>query len=262
MAANPSFKSNLDKFLVKNQSVNSVDFRENTNKNNQCKVINCKVCNIESFINKNWLDLLKDEIKKEYFLNIKNILHTDLIFYPALDKIFNFTHFSSFENIKVVIIGQDPYHNPGQAMGLSFSVPKNIKAPPSLVNIYKELTIDIPTFVTPSHGDLTSWAKQGVLLLNDTLTVLKNKPASHSEIGWKLFTKKILELINIKLDNVVFMLWGNHARQKRKLIDDSKHLILEAGHPSPFSVKTFQGCKHFSKANEYLKKHSKTEINW
>ncbi|ELA42700.1 uracil-DNA glycosylase [Vittaforma corneae ATCC 50505] len=222
----------------------------------------CTVCKLETFVEKDWKFLLEEEFRKDYFLKIKKALHSTSIFYPPIEKIFNFTHFSSFKDIKVVIMGQDPYHNPGQAMGLSFSVPRGIKIPPSLINIYQELSKDIPGFVAPGHGDLTEWAAQGVLLLNDTLTVEKNKPASHSEIGWKRFTKRILELINTRLQHVVFMLWGNHARQNARLIDGARHLILEAGHPSPFSVKMFEGCKHFSKANKYLSSHLRGAIDW
>ena len=227
-----------------------------------CPLSDCKLCDIEAFINSEWRELLKDQFNKEYFKNIKAFLHNVNEFYPPIDSIFNFTNFTAFENIKVVIIGQDPYHNKGQAMGLSFSVPKNCKLPPSLNNIYKEVQENIPNFKIPNHGDLTNWAKQGVLLLNDTLTVTKNMPSYHSKIGWKIFTTAILKLINDKLDNIVFVLWGNHAREKKSLIDAKKHLILESGHPSPFSVKLFEGCQHFSKINEYLKQNSKEQINW
>lgn len=230
--------------------------------NSECSTVNCGICNLHSFIHPKWAHFLHNEIDQEYFKNIKKVLHSAPVFYPPVDKIFNFTNFTEFENIKVVIIGQDPYHNPGQAMGLSFSVSRLTKLPPSLVNIYKELESDIPGFIAPKHGDLSGWAKQGVLLLNDTLTVTKNQPASHSSIGWKSFTKKIIESINKDLENVVFLLWGNHAKEKSKMIDKSKHLVLESGHPSPFSVKTFRGCKHFSKTNEYLCSNSKTPIDW
>lgn len=227
-----------------------------------CSNQKCEICGLESFIDPGWRALLADELEKGYFQNIKEVLHSAPVFYPQTEKIFNFTHFSSFNNIKVVIIGQDPYHNPGQAMGLSFSVPKSVRVPPSLVNIYQELAKDIPGFIPPKHGDLTCWAKQGVLLLNDTLTVLKNQPASHSSIGWKLFTRKIIELINTRLNHVVFMLWGNNARQNAGLVDRTRHLVLEAGHPSPFSVKLFHSCRHFSQANKYLEEHSRGAIDW
>lgn len=228
----------------------------------ECDRNTCKICNIDSFIDTEWHAVIKEELNKEYFKNILKVLHNESIFYPPTEMIFNFTRLTPFQSINVVIIGQDPYHNSGQAMGLAFSVPNSIRTPPSLVNIYKELEDDIPGFIIPKHGDLTKWSQQGVLLLNDTLSVVKNKPASHSKIGWKLFTGKIIEEINNRFENVVFILWGRHARQYAKVIDTEKHLVLESGHPSPFSVKTFRGCKHFSSANVYLKSHGKAEINW
>ncbi|KAM0680803.1 hypothetical protein GINT2_001077 [Glugoides intestinalis] len=228
----------------------------------ECDKNNCKICKIGSFIGNEWSSLLYEELEKEYFKAILKVLHNEDVFYPPAEMIFNFTKLTPFEIIKVVIIGQDPYHNSGQAMGLAFSVPESVKTPPSLVNIYRELQADIPGFIIPAHGDLTKWSQQGVLLLNNTLSVLKNQPASHSKIGWKLFTGKIIEKINTKFTNLVFILWGRHARQYAKVIDSEKHLILEAGHPSPFSVKSFRGCKHFSTANGYLKAHGKPEIDW
>jgi len=222
----------------------------------------CGICKLDSFIEPGWRDLLKEELLSNYFVEIKKTLHSTPTFYPPVENIFGFSHLSPFANIKVVIIGQDPYHNPGQAMGLSFSVPASVRVPPSLQNIYKELATDIPGFIIPRHGDLTQWARQGVLLLNHTLTVARNSPGSHADIGWGLLTGKILELINTRLDNVVFLLWGSHARRNAKLIDSSRHLVLEAAHPSPFSAKMFFGCRHFSKANEYLKDHSKGQIDW
>lgn len=228
----------------------------------ECTAVDCKLCTLESFIDDQWRQILLEEFSKSYFNSLKNNLHSSMSFYPPLDQIFSFTKFTSFEGIKVVILGQDPYHNPGQAMGLSFSVNKGIKIPPSLRNIYNELKSDIPGFIAPKHGDLTEWAKQGVLLLNDTLTVLKNQPTSHSDFGWKFLTSRILELINLKLKNVVFILWGGHARSKANLINSSDHLILECGHPSPMSVRLFKGCNHFSKANKYLVANGKGPIDW
>lgn len=223
---------------------------------------NCQLCVLESFIDDSWKPNLKNEYFKSYFTEIKRHLHTSKEFFPPINQIFNFTKFTNFNDIKIVILGQDPYHNPGQAMGLSFSVPKGVTIPPSLRNIYTELKSDIGNFEIPKHGDLTAWAKQGVLLLNDTLTVVKNSPTSHAKIGWKVLTSKILELINSELSNIVFILWGGHARSKANIIDKSKHLVLEAAHPSPMSVELFKGCKHFSKANEYLIKHKKAPIDW
>lgn len=169
---------------------------------------------------------------------------------------------SSFENTQVVILGQDPYHNVGQAHGLSFSVPDNIKIPPSLVNIYKELELDLG--ITPNiSGNLERWASQGVLLLNSALTVEKNSPSSHSKTPWIEFTESVILLLSEHKHNLVFLLWGAHAHQKAELIDPAKHLVLSASHPSPFSAyKGFFGCKHFSKTNEYLKMHNLKQINW
>lgn len=231
-------------------------------KREECSITDCKICRLEFFIESSWKAMLHDEINSKYFTDIKKSLHSTQIFYPPVEKIFNFTNFSPFEEIKIVIIGQDPYHNPEQAVGLAFSVPMSIRVPPSLQNIYKELASDIPGFNIPKHGDLTLWARQGVLLLNHTLTVAKNNPGSHSGIGWEIFTKKILEMINSSLINVVFLLWGSHARKNASLIDQKKHLVLEAAHPSPFSASMFFGCKHFSKANEYLRAHSKGTVDW
>ena len=220
----------------------------------------CPICFLEAEVQNSWKNILKDEFSKEYFKKLKMSLHNFDVFYPPISQIFTFT-ITRFEDIKVVIIGQDPYHNPGQAMGLSFSVPENVRIPPSLRNIYLELKDDIPGFKIPKSGNLTKWAEQGVLLLNDVLTVSKNQPASHSGLGWKTFTTAILEKVN-KLDNIVFMLWGGHAKQKAQFIDRKRHLVLESGHPSPFSSHLFKGNKHFSKANAYLKEHHKGEIDW
>lgn len=192
-----------------------------------CKEKGCDICKLHTYINFSW-DFLQDEVHKEYFKQILKTLHSTPVFYPPVNQIFSFTHFTKFEDIKVVIIGQDPYHNPGQAMGLSFSVQKTEKIPRSLVNIYKELANDVSGFVAPEHGDLSGWAKQGVLLLNDTLTVEKNKAASHAKIGWQNFTRKIIEKINADLKNVVFILWGNYAKKKSVMIDKKKHLVLES----------------------------------
>lgn len=221
----------------------------------------CKICYLEDLISKDWRDEFETEYEKEYFLQIKKKLHEKIIF-PKLENIFSFTYFFPIEDTKVVILGQDPYHNENQAIGLSFSVPKDVGIPPSLRNIYKELKNDIPDFSIPTHGNLEKWAKQGVLLLNDVLTVEKHKPGSHSNFGWKFFTKSIFERINEKCNNVVFILWGNYAKSKSKNVDHYRHLVLEAAHPSPFSVMNFFGCKHFSKTNEYLKKCGKSPIDW
>ncbi|KAM0672900.1 hypothetical protein OCOL_000167 [Ordospora colligata] len=195
-------------------------------------------------------------------MGIKKFLHENTDHLPPVNKIFSFMDYFELEQTKVVIIGQDPYHNVGQAMGLSFSVPVGMPVPPSLRNIYAELANDIENFVIPAHGNLSKLAERGVLLLNDVLTVTKNKPNSHADIGWREFTDRILQLINNHCTNVVFMLWGRHAQAKGKSIDKRKHLVLACGHPSPFSSKMFFGCRHFSKANKYLCSHRKSPINW
>nr|MBP9078270.1 uracil-DNA glycosylase [Haliscomenobacter sp.] len=166
-----------------------------------------------------------------------------------------------FDRVKVVVLGQDPYHNPGEAMGLCFSVPKGIRIPPSLQNIYKELQNDAGVSI-PSHGDLSRWAENGVFLLNAMLTVEKNKPGSHQSIGWQLFTDRVIQLLSEKRQGLVFLLWGNFARKKAGLIDASRHLILEAAHPSPLAKGAFFGCKHFSKANAYLQSQGKSPVDW
>lgn len=230
------------------------------NKNREI-IERCKICNIHQTMLFKWNEELKEEFEKKYYKDILLFLHNKP-FFPSIYNIFRFTFYFNIQQTKVVILGQDPYHNDNQAMGLSFSVPKGVKIPPSLRNIYKELQQDIKGFKIPDHGDLTSWAEQGVLLLNDILTVEKNKPGSHSKIGWKEFTQKILERVSELNSHVVFILWGNYARSKAKFIDESKHLILESPHPSPFSARKFFNCKHFSKANEYLLENGKDPINW
>ncbi len=182
--------------------------------------------------------------------------------YPPKEQIFNAFNLSSFNNTKVVVLGQDPYHNEGQAHGLSFSVPEGISIPPSLRNIYQELESDLG--VEPSkNGNLTHWATQGVLLLNSVLTVEKNSPGSHAKSGWVDFTDTVIDILNEKKQNLVFLLWGVYAGQKAELIDQNKHLVLTAAHPSPFSAhKGFFGCKHFSQTNDYLKMHNQQTINW
>lgn len=183
--------------------------------------------------------------------------------YPEKENIFNAFKYTSFDNLKVVILGQDPYHEPGQAMGLSFSVPRGVDIPPSLQNIYKELKDDIPGFVIPDHGDLTPWAKQGVLLLNSVLTVKAHQAFSHSGQGWEEFTDAVIKAINDECENIVFLLWGSPARKKGAGIDREKHLVLETVHPSPLSAyRGFFGCHHFSIANDYLIAHGKAPIDW
>jgi uracil-DNA glycosylase len=214
-------------------------------------------------IEASWYDALENEFEQPYFQAIKSFLMTEKAagktVYPAGSLIFNAFNTTPFEQVKVVILGQDPYHGAGEAMGLSFSVPKGVRTPPSLQNIYKELVTDIEGFTIPTHGDLTSWATQGVLLLNAMLTVEANKAGSHKDIGWQKFTDAVIKTISDKREGVVFMLWGNFAKGKKPLIDASKHLILEAAHPSPLAKGAFFGSKQFSQANAYLGKQA---IEW
>ena len=183
--------------------------------------------------------------------------------YPRSEDVFNAFKYTAFDDLKVVILGQDPYHEPGQAMGLSFSVPFSVPVPPSLQNIYKELSNDIPGFIIPNHGNLIPWAKQGVLLLNSVLTVNAHQAFSHQGQGWEEFTDGVIKAINANSENIVFLLWGSPARKKGAGIDRSRHLVLETVHPSPLSAyRGFFGCHHFSKCNEYLREHNKHEIDW
>ena len=213
-----------------------------------------------------WKKILNEEFQKEYFKDIETFIEKEQkkgkIVYPKDEDVFNIFNLIDFENVKVVILGQDPYHGVNQAHGLSFSVPKGLKVPPSLKNIYKELQADID-FIIPSHGNLTDWAKQGVFLLNAVLTVNAKEPASHKKANWEEFTDTIIHEFSEKRENVVFMLWGNFAKKKASLIDANKHLILEAAHPSPFSAYNgFFGSKHFSKANKYFEEKSISLIDW
>lgn len=217
-------------------------------------------------IEKSWKDALKQEFNKAYFQQLVMFLKIEKsqnkIIYPPGNLIFNAFNQTSFENVKCVIIGQDPYHNEGQAHGLSFSVPDGIKPPPSLINIYKELKTDIGMPI-PKTGNLLPWAKQGVLLLNAALTVRANEPASHAQSGWMDFTNTVISLISEKLSGIVFLLWGKFAQEKQTLIDETKHFVLKAAHPSPFSAdKGFFGCKHFSKTNEILMQQGREAIDW
>jgi uracil-DNA glycosylase len=221
---------------------------------------------MEVKIEASWKEVLSNVFKSSYFLqtaaHIKTELATGAKIFPAGNNIFNAFNQTTFENVRVVLLGQDPYHGIGQAMGLSFSVPKGVKPPPSLVNIFKELKSDIGLPI-PTNGDLTPWAKQGVLLLNAVLTVRENEPASHAKIGWMHFTDAVIKKISDEKKGIVFLLWGKFAEQKQILIDETKHFVLKAAHPSPFSAdKGFFGCKHFSKTNELLAKQGLQVIDW
>lgn len=216
-------------------------------------------------IEPSWKEVLKEEFEKIYFLEltqfIKNEIKKGKTMYPPGPQIFKAFELTPFENVNVVILGQDPYHNPGEAMGLCFSVPKEIKIPPSLKNIYKEIKEDVGTEI-PEHGDLTRWAQQGVFLLNAMLTVEKNIAGSHKDIGWQYFTNAVIQQLSMKREHLVFLLWGNFAKSKKQFIDVNKHLILESAHPSPLAGGAFNGCRHFSKTNDYLIKAGKSPVNW
>ncbi len=216
-------------------------------------------------IESSWKQHLQTEFDKPYFANIVNVVKQDIAsgkaVYPPGKLIFNAFDKTPFDKVKVVILGQDPYHGAGQAHGLCFSVQRGVKPPPSLVNIFKEIKADLG-IDSPSHGCLEKWAEQGVFLLNAILTVRAGEPASHSKIGWETFTDEVIRKISDEKRGVVFMLWGNFARAKKTLIDTSKHYVLESAHPSPFSAERFFGCRHFSKANEILVKQSLTPIDW
>lgn len=216
-------------------------------------------------IEQSWKEALKDEFGKPYFISLVNYLHQEKTegktIYPSGRQIFKAFELTPVDKVKVVILGQDPYHGPGQAMGLSFSVPNNMPAPPSLKNIFKEIHDDLGITMS-GRPDLENWARQGVLLLNAILTVRAGQAASHSRIGWTEFTDAVIRYISDNLDGVVFLLWGNFARSKKALIDTSRHHVLEAAHPSPLAGGAFFGCRHFSKTNEILVSEGKTPIDW
>ncbi len=217
-------------------------------------------------IDESWKTVLKPEFEKPYFKEIVTFLKTEKMagktIYPPGQLIFNAFNTTPFDNVKVVIIGQDPYHGRGQAHGLSFSVQEGVTSPPSLINIFKELLSDIGCPI-PNHGNLTRWAQQGVLLLNASLTVRQAEPMSHAQIGWAEFTNTVIKKISDLKEHVVFLLWGKFAQEKQVLIDETKHLVLKAAHPSPYSANAgFFGCRHFSKTNEYLVKNGIDPVDW
>lgn len=215
----------------------------------------------------NWSDLFEQENKKEYMQKLKNFLENEYAdssktIYPPKEDIFNAFKNTPLDKVKCVIIGQDPYHGPNQAMGMSFSVRKSVPIPKSLKNIFVEIQNEYG-YDIPTNGDLTPWSKQGVLLLNSVLTVREHEPGSHRGIGWEAFTDSVIKLIETKDVPVVYMLWGNYAKSKQELITNKNHLVLTATHPSPFSAhKGFFGCGHFAKCNEFLKENKIEEINW
>ena len=218
-------------------------------------------------IEEGWKKALAEEFGAEYMKELKKKLVEEMksgvVIYPPAKQIFNAFNLTPFHKVKVVILGQDPYHGKGQAHGLSFSVPDGITPPPSLVNIFKEIESDLKVKISKINGNLESWTKQGVLLLNAILTVRADSPASHRNLGWEKLTDAVIKTLSDKRENIVFLLWGKFAQKKENLIDTSKHLVLKAPHPSPFSANSgFFGCKHFSKTNEYLLKNGQTPIEW
>ncbi len=216
-------------------------------------------------IEDSWKIILTEEFQKQYFNDLVSFIKSEKAegktIYPPGPNIFQAFNSTPWEKVKVIILGQDPYHNPGQAMGLSFSVPQGTKLPPSLKNIFREIKTDLGIDL-PDHGDLNSWASQGVFLLNAMLTVEEKKPGSHKKIGWQEFTNAVIKILSEKKEGLVFLLWGNFAKSKKDLIDGSKHLILEAAHPSPLARGAFFGSKHFSKTNDYLNSKNQKIINW
>lgn len=221
---------------------------------------------VNPHIEESWKAALAGQWSAPYFKEIeKKILEekeAGVVLYPPGNDIFKAFNLTPFDKVKVVILGQDPYHGKGQAHGLCFSVPDGVTPPPSLVNIFKEIKSDIGIAIPAGRGNLEGWARQGVLLLNALLTVRAGNPASHRDIGWETFTDATIGKLSEKRKHLVFILWGKFAESKARLIDEKKHLILTSAHPSPFSASKFFGCKHFSKANEYLAKHGKEPIDW
>tara|TARA_B110000858_G_scaffold198006_1_gene261985 strand:- start:4240 stop:4941 length:702 start_codon:yes stop_codon:yes gene_type:complete len=213
-----------------------------------------------------WKERLRDDFDSEYMAELRDFLRGQKALgktiYPAEDEIFAALNATPFDKVKVVILGQDPYHGPGQAHGLCFSVRQDVRVPPSLKNIYKELAADVD-FVPPQHGHLDEWAQQGVLLLNSVLTVEASLAASHQGKGWERFTDSVVNHLNAEAERIVFILWGSYAQKKGAMIDSARHLVLQSPHPSPLSAsRGFYGNHHFSKSNEYLQKHGKTAIDW
>lgn len=216
-------------------------------------------------IGNDWDKLLKDEFTSDYYQKLRSFLayeYAHQTIYPDMYDIFNALKYTAYQDVKVVILGQDPYHAPGQAHGLCFSVQKGVTPPPSLQNIFQELQDDLGCEI-PNHGELTAWTKQGVLLLNTVLSVRRGQANSHQGKGWEILTDRIISLLDEKPEPMVFLLWGKQAKAKMEYLHNPNHLVLTSSHPSPYSVTYgFKGCKHFSKTNEYLKSHGITPINW
>lgn len=222
--------------------------------------------NSETRLHPSWLSVLEDEFEQPYMKSLKQFLTAEKqqgkVIYPPSDLIFNAFNTTPFDSVKVVILGQDPYHGPNQAHGLCFSVVPGVRTPPSLLNVFKEIKLDLD-LPMPDHGCLQNWAKQGVLMLNATLTVEQNNAGSHQNRGWEQFTDKAIQSLNKQREGLVFLLWGSYAQKKGQLIDRNKHLVLQAPHPSPLSAhRGFFGKKHFSQTNQYLSQQGKKPIDW
>ena len=214
----------------------------------------------------NWELELKSEMNEPYMTELMSFVDSEYsagTCYPPRDEIMRAMDLTKLDDVKCVILGQDPYHGPDQAMGLAFSVRKGVKLPPSLKNIYKELQMEYPDYLVPTHGDLTSWANQGVLLLNSVLTVREHQPASHAKMGWEKYTDKILQILNNQNRPIVYMLWGNYAQAKGEYLNNPQQLVLKSVHPSPFSARNgFFGCNHFRQCNDFLRSKGLEEIYW
>jgi uracil-DNA glycosylase len=231
----------------------------------ECTILSSEAQN--PALHSSWMNVLSVEFQQDYFKNLMEFITSEKnkgkLIFPSSADIYNAFNLTPLNKVKVVILGQDPYHGDGQAHGLSFSVKDDIKLPPSLKNMFKELEDDIDAFQLPTSGNLSKWAAQGVLLLNAILTVEAHKAASHQKQGWEQFTDNVIKLVSKECEYVVFLLWGKYAEQKERLIDEQKHMVLKAAHPSPFSAyRGFLGCKHFSKVNEYLNSEGRTAIDW
>lgn len=217
-------------------------------------------------IEESWKEVLLDEFSKPYFAQLKEFLKQEKLagktIYPAGNLIFNAFSSTPFDKVRVVLIGQDPYHGVGQACGLSFSVPNGVRVPPSLLNIYKELASDIEGFQIPKHGNLEKWAEQGILLLNATLTVEASKAGSHQKKGWETFTDAVIDRLNAQKEGIIFLLWGRYAQDKGAKIDTTRHHVLKAAHPSPLAGNAFSGNKHFSQTNAFLAQQGLPPIDW
>lgn len=261
----PKPKNDANGILVESAVKSQLDQPVNTSANSADEVTIQGLIDLAD-AHPSWLSIFRTELTKPHMKALERFLQSELKsskVFPPPPRIFAWAALTPFSGIRVVILGQDPYHDDGQAMGLCFSVPEGIRIPPSLVNIYKELEADIDGFRRPKHGMLEDWARQGVLLLNTALTVRAHQAASHSGKGWEAFTDALIRAISSELDGVVFILWGAHAHKREPMIDGKKHLVLKSVHPSPLSAsRGFFGCKHFSSANAYLASKGKPTINW